>query len=82
MTEIDKRANLRNEYEKRLIRYQKTDDSMRRKYGMSFDEFEAGGILSQKDYSWDVESDAIIWRAAVDAIAKLRRKLDDLGGLA
>lgn len=75
----DKDENLKNDYSKRLVRYQKTDESLRRKYAMSFDEFEAGEILAQRDYSWDVESDAIIWKTAIDGIETMRQKLQALG---
>jgi len=78
MTENDRHENLRNDYLKRLMRYQKTDETLRRKYAMSFEEFETGEVLAQRDYSWDVESDAIIWKTAIDGIETMRLKLQAL----
>jgi hypothetical protein len=74
----DRHQCLRNDYLKRLMRYQKTDETLRRKYSMSFEEFETGEVLAQRDYSWDVESDAIIWKTAIDGIETMRQKLQAL----
>ncbi len=79
LAENDRHENIRNNYLKRLVRYQKTDETLRRKYAMSFDEFETGEVLAQKDYSWDVESDAIIWKTAIEGIETMRLKLQALG---
>jgi len=76
--ETDGHEKLRNDYLKRLMRYQKTDETLRRKYAMSFEEFETGEVLAQRGYSWDVESDAIIWKTATDGVETMRQKLQAL----
>jgi len=79
LAENDRHENLRNDYLKRLMHYQKTDEALRRKYAMSFEEFETGEVLAQRDYSWDVESDAIIWKTAIEGIETMRLKLQAIG---
>lgn len=78
MSEANKKERLLNDYSIRLMHYQRTDDAMRRKYGMTFEEFAASEIPAENDYSWDVESDWIIWKAAVDGIATLNQRLQEL----
>ena len=80
MSDTEMSEMLRHEYLRRLLRYQKTDESMRKKYGMSFDDFETGNMVATKSYSWDVESDAIAWETAIDGMTTMRQKLDELNG--
>jgi hypothetical protein len=74
------RALLEAEYRRRLSRYSLTDRVLRRKYGMTYEEFEAHNLVKERGYSWEVESDAIAWETAVDGMRTMQRKLEELLG--
>jgi hypothetical protein len=74
------RALLEAEYRRRLSRYSLTNRVLRRKYGMTYQEFEAHNLVKERGYSWEVESDAIAWETAVDGIKTMQRKLEELLG--
>lgn len=80
VTDIDEklRVLLEAEYRRKLTRYNLTDRQLTQKYGMNFEEFEKNKLTKKHDYSWDVESDAITWETAVDGIATMQRKLEEL----
>jgi len=59
------RLLLKAEYLRRLGRYRRLDRILIRKYGMTFEEFVARRVVQQKEYTWDVESDAMDWETAV-----------------
>jgi hypothetical protein len=40
------------------------DEVMRKKYGISFSEFEASSIVKDSGFSWEIESDAMEWEHA------------------
>lgn len=63
------------EYLRRLRQYRRTDRSLSQKYGLSFDEFISRRITQEKNYSWEVEQDAIAWETAVGGILTMERKL-------
>ncbi len=65
---------------RRLGRYRRTDLTLARKYEMSFAEFVARRIPRQKDYSWEVEQDAMDWETAIGGIATIERQLRQLRG--
>jgi len=65
---------------RRLGRYRRTDLTLARKYEMSFAEFVARRIPRQKDYSWEVEQDAMDWETAIGGIATMERQLRQLRG--
>ena len=67
-----------NEYRRRRIRYKMVDEFMRNKYGMDFKKFEAGNVVKDKNFSWDVESDAMEWEHAIEGIRYAEQKLKDL----
>ncbi len=71
---------IESEYLRRLGRYRRTDMTLARKYEMSFAEFVARRIPRQKDYSWEVEQDAMDWETAVGGIATIERQLQQLRG--
>lgn len=79
-TDVDRKLVrlLEAEYRRRLVRYRLTDRQLRKKYNLSFEEFEQQHITEQHDYSWDVESDAIVWETAIDGIQTMQRKLSEL----
>jgi len=73
-------AVLESEYRRRLTRYEHTDRLFRKKYGMTFDEFERGDLVKTKGFTWEVESDSDEWEMAVDGIESMKRGLKELLG--
>ena len=59
------RLLLEAEYLRRLGRYRRLDRILTQKYGMTFEEFVSCRVVQQKEYTWDVESDAMDWETAV-----------------
>jgi len=47
---------------------------------MSFEEFEQQRMTEQRDYTWEVESDAIAWETAADGIRIVQQQISDLRG--
>ena len=72
------RVLLRSEYVRRLGRYHHVDHLLARKYGMEFEDFIARRLVKERDFSWDVESDAMNWESAVSGIRTILRKLEEL----
>jgi len=72
------RLLLRSEYMRRLGRYRHVDRMMVSKYGMQFDELVPRGLLKEKGFSWEVESDAMNWETAIGGIKTMERKLREL----
>ena len=70
---------LLNEYKRRMIRYKMVDESMKKKYGMRFSDFESRNIVKEKDFSWDVESDAMEWEHAIEGSRYAEQRLKDFG---
>ena len=66
---------LRREYLRKLTRYRLTDEFLRKKYGMTYEEFEKENVVAKRDFSWEVESDAQEWEMAIDGINTCLRKL-------
>jgi len=69
---------LKNELRRKLSEYRLIDKKMRKKYGMSFEEFKAKRIVEKEGYSFEVESDYCDWELAIDGIKSLREKLEKL----
>ncbi len=61
-------------YKRKLIIYRLIDEKMRKKYGMSFEEFDKKNIVKEKGFSWEVESDAMEWEHAMAGIKYLEKK--------
>ncbi|NQT55364.1 MAG: hypothetical protein HQ551_03975 [Desulfobacteraceae bacterium] len=74
------REALINEYRRRLIRYKMIDEAMRKKYGMSFSDFESANMVRERKFSWDVESDSMEWEHALEGVRYVEEKLKDLEG--
>ncbi len=68
----------RREYIRKLTRYRLTDEFLRKKYGMPYEEFEQENVVAKKNFSWDVESDAQEWEMAIDGISTCLRKLGEV----
>jgi hypothetical protein len=73
---------LRAEYRRRLAHYENLDRALQAKYGLTFAQFERRNVVRQKDFSWEVESDAMAWEQARDGIKTLKRRLKELNALA
>lgn len=56
------------EYEKKIVLYKFTDEQLKKKYKMSFKEFDEKNVVRGKGFSWDVEQDAMNWEHAVEGI--------------
>ena len=69
---------LRQEYLRHFSQYRRTDLLMQKKYGFSFDEFLSQRIVKKKQYSWDVETDAMNWETAISGMKTMERKLEEL----
>jgi len=69
---------LENEMIRRLNRYQLTDRTLHRKYEMSFAEFPKRGVVEERGYSFEVESDFWNWEMALDGIETVEAMLVDL----
>lgn len=69
---------LRREYLRKLTRYRLTDEVFRKKYGMTYEEFEKENVVAKRNFSWVVESDAQEWEMAIDGISTCLRKLGEV----
>lgn len=69
-----------SELRRRLARYQLTDRQFSAKYGMTLEEFETRGVIAEKDYAFEVETDHQDWDLAVDGIHSTKRQLEELLG--
>ena len=64
-----------SEYEKRLTLFKLTDEKFRKKYGMSFQEFEKKNLVAEKGFSWDIEQNSMNWEHAIEGIRYLEDKI-------
>ena len=65
-------------YRRRLTIYKLTDEKMKKKYGMDFEEFEKLNLVKEKDFSWDVESDAMEWEHSIAGMKYVEKKLAEI----
>lgn len=70
-----------NEYRRRLIRYRMIDEAMKKKYGMDLIKFESGNIVEKRDFSREVEADAMEWEHAVEGLRYANERLEGLKDL-
>jgi len=70
-----------SEYEKRLVLYKFTDEQLKKKYKMSFKEFDDKNVVRKKSFSWDVEQDAMNWEHAIEGIRHLEKKIRKIKAL-
>ena len=78
MSDEELKEILRKEYLRKLTRYKLIDELFRKKYGLTFEEFEKNDTVAKENYSWEVESNAQEWEAAVDGINTALEKLREL----
>ena len=69
------------EFEKRLVLYKLTDEQLKKRYKMSFKEFDEKNVVKKKGFSWDVEQDAMNWEHALEGIRHLERKMRKIKAL-
>ena len=67
-----------NELRRKLSEYILIDETMRKKYGMNFEEFRDKNIAKEKNYSFEVESDYCDWELAIDGIKTIKEKIEKL----
>lgn len=79
--EDDLKDAILSEYKRKLTLYKMTDEKFRKKYGMSFEEFDKKNIVKEKEFSWEVESDAIEWEHAIEGIRHISSKLKEIEAL-
>ncbi len=82
LSDDELRAMLRRDYLRRLIRYKTTDELMRQKYSMTYEEFVNRNVVAEKNLSWEVDSDSQDWEMALDGIRTIERKLSEIDGKA
>lgn len=75
ITEKELKEMALNEYRRKIVFYRLIDEKMKKKYGMTFEEFEKKNIVKEKDFSWDVEKDAIEWEHALESLRTITEKL-------
>jgi len=66
------------DYERKLVLYKLTDEQLKKKYGTNYDTFEKENVVKKKDYSWEVEKDAMEWEHTVEGIRYLGEKINKL----
>ena len=64
-----------SEYKRRLVHYRFIDAMLKRKYGMTYEEFEKKNIVKERDFSWEVEKDAMQWEHAIEGIRYMEEKI-------
>ena len=69
---------LENELIRRLNRYQFTDRTLSRKYGLSFSEFKSRRVVEKHGYSFEAESDFWDWEMAQDGMGTVEAMLSEL----
>ena len=69
---------LLNEYRRRIICYKLVDETMKKKYGMTFRDFESRNLVKEQEFSWQVESDAMEWEHAVEGVRYAGQKLRNI----
>lgn len=72
------RRLLEAEYLRKMAQYQRTNDTLAQKYGLSYDEFLAQDIVTQRDFSWEVEQDAMQWETAIGGMQTVQRRLREI----
>ena len=72
------RLLLEAEYLRRLGQYRRVDRLLTQKYGMTFEEFVTRRVVQQREYTWDVETDAMDWETAASGMKTMERKIQEL----
>lgn len=72
------RALIEAEYVRRIGSYARANQALQAKYGMTFEEFVERRVVKEKDFTWEVEKDAMDWETAFSGYASCARKLKEL----
>ena len=72
------RRLLQAEYLRKLAQYERANQLLAQKYGLTFTEFVAEDIVAQRDYAWEVEQDAMQWETAIGGITTVQRRLQEI----
>lgn len=72
------RQLLRAEYLRRLGQYRRVIQLLAQKYGMDFGTFVSERVVQQREYIWEVESDAMDWETAISGMKTIEKKLEEL----
>lgn len=80
MTDDELKEVLRRDYVRRLTRYRLSDEYFRKKYGLTFAQFEKENVVEKKGHTLEVESDSQEWEQALDGIVTVEKKLKELAG--
>ena len=71
---------IENELIRKLAQYQHTVRTLEIKYQMNLEKFKENNVVTQKEYSFEVENDFCDWEMALDGIKTVERKLNELRG--
>lgn len=69
---------LKKEIISRIVELEILDEKLRKKYGVSFNEFENKGLLDKLGHSWEVEEDYFEWDRITTELKRLRTILNRL----
>jgi hypothetical protein len=72
------RRLLEAEYVRKMAQYQRVNETLAQKYGVTFEEFVAQDVVAQNGYTWGVEQDAMQWETAIGGIETLQRRLQEI----
>lgn len=72
------RRLLEAEYLRKMVHYQRINETLAQKYGVTFHDFVAQDVVTQHGYSWEVEQDAIQWETAIGGIQTVERRLHEI----
>lgn len=64
-----------SEYERRLVLYKLIDERFKKKYLMDYQEFERKNVVKEREFTWEIERDAMEWEHAVEGIKSLQEKI-------
>jgi superfamily II DNA or RNA helicase len=76
--EDDLKDAIKSEYKRKFTLYKITDEKFRKKYGMSFEEFDKKNIVKEKGFSWEVETDALEWEHSIEGMRYANSKLKEI----
>ena len=72
------RRLLEAEYLRKLAQYERANQLLTQKYGVTFDEFAAQDIIARRNHTWEVEQDAMHWETAIGGIVTVQRRLREI----
>ena len=70
--------SLLNHYKSRLRNYKLKNEEFQKKYGMNFEEFSRRNVVKDRNFSWQVEADAMEWEHVIEGIRFCSEKIREL----